>query len=64
MIEQTYRGETPVDVIHDKEGKAYLKMDDFIIVLRAWAKANEEQPAIKGLLREVIILRNKNQKIK
>lgn len=63
-IEQTHHGDTPVDVLMSNEGKAYLKMDDLIITLRAWAEANKEQPAIMGLLREVIILRNKHQKLK
>lgn len=60
-IEQTHTGDTEVRVMHDANGKAYINMGDLIIVLRAWAKANKEQPALMGILREIIKLRNKHE---
>ena len=61
MIEQTYEGENEVRIILDENGKAFICLDDLIICCRAWANANKNQPAMMGLLREVIKLRNKNQ---
>lgn len=61
-IEQTHTGDTEVRILHDAEGNAYLRLDDLILCLRAWANANKEQFALMGLQREIIKLRNKHQK--
>jgi hypothetical protein len=63
-IEQTHTGDTEARIIHDAQGNPYLLMDDLIQCLRAWANANPEQVAIRGLQREIIKLRNKHQKVK
>lgn len=60
-IEQTHTGDTKVVVLHDQYGSAYLRLDDLILVLKAWADANKEQPALMGLTKEIIILRNRHQ---
>jgi hypothetical protein len=63
-IQQSHKGDTPVDIIIAKDGKAYINLDGMISTLRAWAKANKEQVALMGLLREVIKIRNKHQSSK
>lgn len=60
-IEQTHKGDTGARIIRDHEGNAYLRLDDLILCLRAWANANPEQAAIRGLQREMIKLRNKHK---
>lgn len=63
-IEQTHTGDTEVKIMYDTTGQAYMRIDDIITVLRAWANANKEQVALMGLLREIIKIRNKHKKSK
>jgi hypothetical protein len=63
MTEQRKVGETKLELFITDDN-VWFNADDTISTLRSWANVNNEQPALRGLLRQFVKLNNKHKKKK